>query len=78
MTWLYMAANETGSLMFDKDDDDDVTANRSCRMKSEVHTALPSAANQIKLCFTAQMDNNPKNTIKAPQELQKKWKVFKN
>ena len=56
---------------------DDVTADRSSRMNSEVYRALlsakvqPNAAELIGRCFVVQMDNNPKSTVKAAQELLK-------
>ena len=52
---------------------DDVTADRSSRMNSEVYRALLSAqiqqnaAKLIGQCFTVQMNNDPKNTVKATQ-----------
>ena len=59
MAWTCMAANGTESLVFI----DDVTADRSSRMNSEVYRALlsaqiqPNVAKLIRGCFTVQMDN---------------------
>ncbi len=53
---------------------DDVTADRSSRMNSEVFNAILSAhiqPNDTKLIgrsFTLQMDNDPKHTAKATQD----------
>ena len=64
-----MAANGTGSLVFN----DDVTVDRRGRMNSEVCRAVLSAqiqSNAAKLigwCFTAKMDNDLKHTAKATQ-----------
>ena len=71
MAWACLAANGTGSLGFI----DNVTVDRSSRMNSEVYRAVLSAqiqSNAAKLIgqrFTVQMDNNPKHTVKAAQEL---------
>ena len=58
MAWTCMAANGTESLVFI----DDVTADRSSRMNSEVYRALlsaqiqPNVAKLIRGCFTVKMD----------------------
>ena len=80
MAWAYMAANGTGSLVFI----DDVTADKSSRMNSEVFRAIisahiqPNAAELIGRRFTVQMDNDPKHTAKATKEFLKgqKWNVM--
>ena len=65
-----MAANGTGSLVFI----DDVTANKSNRMNSEVFRAIlsahiqPNALELIGQRFTVQMDIDPKHTAKATGE----------
>ena len=70
MAWACMAANGTGSLVFI----DDVTANKSNRMNSEVFRAISSAhiqPNALELIgqrFTVQMDIDPKHTAKATGE----------
>uniref|UniRef100_A0A8C5LNK9 Transposase n=1 Tax=Leptobrachium leishanense TaxID=445787 RepID=A0A8C5LNK9_9ANUR len=70
MAWACMAANGTGSLVFI----DDVTADKSSRMNSEVFRAIlsahiqPNAAELIGRRFTVQMDNDPKHTAKATKE----------
>ena len=67
MAWACMAANGTGSLVFI----DDVTADKSSRMNSEVFRAIlsahiqPNASEPIGRRFTVQMDNHPKHTAKA-------------
>ena len=67
MAWACMAANGTGSLVFI----DDVTADKSSRMNSEVFRAIlsahvqPNASELIGRRFTVQMDNDPKHTAKA-------------
>ncbi len=67
MAWACMAASGTGSLVFI----DDVTADKSSRMNSEVFRAilsahiLPNASELIGRHFTVQMDNDPKHTAKA-------------
>uniref|UniRef100_A0A8C5LTA8 Transposase n=1 Tax=Leptobrachium leishanense TaxID=445787 RepID=A0A8C5LTA8_9ANUR len=80
MAWACMAANGTGSLVFI----DDVTADKSSRMNSEVFRAIlsahiqPNAAELIGRRFTVQMDNDPKHTAKATKEFLKgqKWNVM--
>uniref|UniRef100_A0A8C5MV28 Transposase Tc1-like domain-containing protein n=1 Tax=Leptobrachium leishanense TaxID=445787 RepID=A0A8C5MV28_9ANUR len=80
MAWACMAANGTGSLVVI----DDVTADKSRRMNSEVFRAIlsahiqPNAAELIGRRFTVQMDNDPKHTAKATKELLKgqKWNVM--
>uniref|UniRef100_A0A8C5PQS4 Transposase n=1 Tax=Leptobrachium leishanense TaxID=445787 RepID=A0A8C5PQS4_9ANUR len=80
MAWACMAANGTGSLVFI----DDVTADKSSRMNSEVFRAIlsahiqPNAAELIGRRFTVQMDNDPKHTAKATKEFLKgqKWNVL--
>ena len=60
MAWACMAANGTGSLVFI----DDVTADKSSRMNSEVFWAIlsapiqPNASELIGQRFTVQMDKN--------------------
>ncbi len=60
---------ETGSLVFI----DDVTADKSSRMNSEVFRAIlsahiqPNASELIGRRFTVQMDNDPKHTAKQPK-----------
>ena len=60
--WTCMAANGTGSLVFF----DDVTADRSSRMNSEVYRVILSAqiqSNAARLIgrhFTVEIDNDPK------------------
>ena len=72
MVWACMAANQTGSLVFI----DDVIADKSSRMNSEVFRAMLSAhiqANVSELIgrhFTVQMDNDPKHTAKATKEVE--------
>lgn len=50
---------------------DDVTADGSSRMNSDVYRAILSAQSQLDAaeviiwCFTVQMDNNPKHTVKT-------------
>ena len=69
MAWACMAANGTGSLEFI----DDVTADKSSRMNSEVFWAIlsahiqPNASELIRRRFTVQLDNDPKHTAKARQ-----------
>ena len=79
MVWACMAANGTGSLVFI----DDVTADKSSRMNSEVFRAIlsahiqPNASELIGQRFTVQMDNDPKHTAKATKEFKaKKWNVM--
>ena len=80
MAWACMAANGTGSLVFI----DDVTADKSSRMNSEVFRAIlsaqiqPNASELIGRRFTVQMDNDPKHTAKATKEFfkAKKWNVL--
>uniref|UniRef100_A0A8C5LQH4 Tc1-like transposase DDE domain-containing protein n=1 Tax=Leptobrachium leishanense TaxID=445787 RepID=A0A8C5LQH4_9ANUR len=80
MVWACMAANGTGSLVFI----DDVTADKSSRMNSEVFRAIlsahiqPNAAELIGRRFTVQMDDDPKHTAKATKEFLKgqKWNVM--
>ncbi len=63
MAWACMAASGTGSLVFI----DDVTADKSSRMNSEVFRAIlsahiqPNASELIGRRFTVQMDNGPKH-----------------
>ncbi len=78
MAWVCMAVNGTSSLVFI----DDVTADRS--MNSEVFMAIlsahiqPNATKLIGCSFTMQMDNDPKHTAKATQDLlkAKKWNIL--
>ncbi len=78
--WACMAASGTGSLVFI----DDVTADKSSRMNSEVFRAIlsahiqPNASELIGRRFTVQMDNDPKHTAKATKEFLKgkKWTVM--
>uniref|UniRef100_A0A8C5Q3N9 Transposase n=1 Tax=Leptobrachium leishanense TaxID=445787 RepID=A0A8C5Q3N9_9ANUR len=80
MAWACMAANGTGSLVFI----DDVTADKSSRMNSEVFQTIlsahiqPNAAELIGRRFTVQMDNDPKHTAKATKEFLKgqKWNIM--
>uniref|UniRef100_A0A8C5N2V1 Transposase n=1 Tax=Leptobrachium leishanense TaxID=445787 RepID=A0A8C5N2V1_9ANUR len=80
MAWACKAANGTGSLIFI----DDVTADKSSRMNSEVFRAIlsahiqPNAAELIGRRFTLQMDNDSKHTAKATKEFLKgqKWNVM--
>ena len=65
-----MAANGTGSLVFT----DDVTADRSSRMSSEVYRAKLSAqiqpdAEKLIERRKVQTDNDPRHTAKATQEV---------
>ncbi len=77
MAWACMAASGTGSLVFI----DDVTADKSSRMNSEVFRAIlsahiqPNASELIGRRFTVQMDNDPNHTAKATKEFLKgkKW-----
>lgn len=68
--WACMAANGTRSLVFT----DDVTADRSSRMNSDVCRATPSAQIQPNVVkpigrpFRVQMDYDPKHTVEATQE----------
>ncbi len=80
MAWACIAASGTGSLVFI----DDVTADKSSRMNSEVFRAIlsahiqPNASELIGRRFTVQMDNDPKHTAKATKEFlkEKKWTVM--
>ena len=80
MVWACIAANGTGSLVFI----DDMTADKSSRMKSEVFRAIlsahiqPNASELIGWRFTVQMDNDPTHTAKATKEFfkTKKWNVM--
>ncbi|KAG1932950.1 tumor necrosis factor receptor superfamily [Pimephales promelas] len=77
MAWACTAANGTGSLVFI----DDVTADKSSRMNSEVFRAIlsahiqPNASELIGRRFTVQMDNDPKHTAKEFFK-RKKWNVM--
>ena len=70
MAWACMAANGTGTLVFI----DDVTADKSSRINSEVFRAIssahiqPNASELIGRRFTVQMDNDPKHTARATKE----------
>ncbi len=72
-----MAANETRSLVFF----DDVTADRSSSMTSDVYMAIlsaqiqPNATKLLGLCFKEQMDNDPKHMAEAIQEILKAKKL---
>ena len=68
MPWAYMAASGTQSVVFI----DDMTADRSSRMNSEVYRTLLSAAKLIGWYFKLQMNNGPRPTAKATQKLLKK------
>ncbi len=80
MAWACMAASGTGSLVFI----DDVTADKSSRINSEVFRAIisvhiqPNTSELIGRRFTVQMDNDPKHTAKATKEFLKgkKWTVM--
>ncbi len=80
MAWACMAASGTGSLVFI----DDVTADKSSRMNSEVFRVIlsahiqPNASELIGRRFTVQMENDPKHTAKATKEFLKgkKWTVM--
>ncbi len=80
MAWACMAASGTGSLVFI----DDVTADKSRMMNSEVFRAIlsahiqPNASQLIGRRFTVQMDKDPKHTAKATKEFLKgkKWTVM--
>ena len=80
MAFACMAANGTGSLVFI----DDVTADRSSKMNSEVYRAIlsahiqPNATKLIGHRFTVQVDNDPKHTAKATQDFlkAKKWNIL--
>ncbi|CAJ0950023.1 unnamed protein product [Ranitomeya imitator] len=75
-----MAFNGTGSLVFI----DDIRADKSSRMNSEVYRDIlsaqiqPNAAKLIGRRFIVQMDNDPKHTAKATQEFMsaKKWNIL--
>ncbi|CAJ0963969.1 unnamed protein product [Ranitomeya imitator] len=75
-----MAFNGTGSLVFI----DNIRADKSSRMNSEVYRDILSAQiqpNAVKLIgrrFIVQMDNDPKHTAKATQEFMsaKKWNIL--
>jgi len=80
IAWACMAATGTGSLIFI----DDVTADDSCIMNSEVYRNILSAAvlpvNASKLIgrrFILHQDNDPKHTAKATPELlrAKTWTI---
>uniref|UniRef100_A0A667YPJ5 Transposase n=1 Tax=Myripristis murdjan TaxID=586833 RepID=A0A667YPJ5_9TELE len=64
MAWACMTASGTGSLVYI----DDVTADGSSRMNSDVYRAIlsahiqPNATKLIGQRFTVQMDNDPKHT----------------
>ncbi len=80
MVWACMAASGTGSLVFI----DDVTADKSSRMNSEVFGQYyllifsQMLQNSLDGRFTVQMDNDPKHTAKATKEFLKgkKWTVM--
>lgn len=63
---------------------DDVTADGSSRMNSDVYRVIlsaqsqPDAAELIIWCFTVIMDNNPKHPVKTTQELLKvkTWSIL--
>ena len=67
MSCACMAASGTASLVFI----DDVTADRSSSINSEVYRAIisaqiqPNAAKLIRWLFTVWMDNDPKHTAKS-------------
>ncbi len=71
MAWACMAASGTGSLVFI----DDVTADKSSRMNSEVFRAIlsahiqPNASELIGRRFTVQMDNDHKAYCKSNQRV---------
>ena len=72
MTWACMAANGTGSLVFI----DDVTADRSSRMNSEVYRAVRSAqiqsnATKPKALHSTDHSNDAKHTAKAKLKAQR-------
>ncbi len=68
-----MASSGTGLLVFI----DDVTEDRSSRMKYEVYRDIlsaqiqPNTAKLIGRCFIVQMDDDPKHTAKATQKFLK-------
>ncbi len=74
MAWACMAASGTGSLVFI----DDVTADKSSRMNSEVFRAIlsahiqPNASELIGRRFTVQMDNDPSILQKQPKSFEGK------
>lgn len=67
MAWACMAANGTVSLVFT----DDVTADRSSGVNSDVFWTIlstlnqPNAAKLIGWCIIMPMNNDPKRTAKA-------------
>ena len=80
MAWTCVASGGTGSFVFI----DDVTEDKSSRMNSAVFRDMlsaqiePNTAKLIGRHFTVQMDNDPKHTAKATQELLKenKWNIL--
>lgn len=80
MAWACMAASGTGSLVFI----DDVTADRSRTMNSEVYRNIlsaqikPNASKLIGRHFIMQQDNDPKHTARATKGflMAKKWKIL--
>lgn len=71
MAWACMAASEIGSLSFTND----VTADRSSRMNSQVYRAILSAQIQLNASkligcrIRLQMDKDPKHISRQPQTI---------